>query len=36
MISPQTIIDIGALPPGIYFARVSNERTMMAGKFIKH
>jgi photosystem II stability/assembly factor-like uncharacterized protein len=33
---PETVIDISTLPGGVYFARLTNERTLMAGKFIKH
>jgi photosystem II stability/assembly factor-like uncharacterized protein len=33
---PQTVIDISALPGGIYFVRIFDEKEVMTGKFIKH
>jgi hypothetical protein len=32
---PVTVIDIAFLPAGVYFLRLTNERTVSAGKFIK-
>jgi hypothetical protein len=32
---PKTIIDISTLPSGIYFVRVTGEKTVEVGKFIK-
>ncbi len=32
---PITVLDIGTLPGGLYFARVTNDRTVMVGKFVK-
>jgi len=32
---PKTQIDISTLPSGVYFVRMTNERTVQVGKFIK-
>jgi hypothetical protein len=32
---PQTDIDISALPSGVYYARITNDRTVNVGKFIR-
>jgi hypothetical protein len=32
---PKTQIDISSLPGGVYFIRLTNERTVDVGKFIK-
>ncbi len=31
----QTVVDISTLPSGVYFTRVTNDRTVMVSKFIK-
>jgi hypothetical protein len=31
----QTVVDVSGLPQGVYFVKVSNERTVMVGKFVK-
>ena len=31
----STVIDISSLPPGLYFVRMSNEKTVEIGKFVK-
>jgi hypothetical protein len=33
---PKTMIDISELPSGVYFVRLTNERTVEIGKFIKN
>lgn len=33
--SPQTGIDISTLPGGVYFVRITTDRTVMVGKFVK-
>jgi hypothetical protein len=33
---PKTTIDISNLPSGVYFVRVTNERTVEVGKFVKN
>jgi hypothetical protein len=33
--TPKTQIDIGNLPGGVYFVRLTNEKTVMVGQFIK-
>lgn len=32
---PQTVVDISTLPCGLYFVRVSNDGTVMTGKFVR-
>jgi hypothetical protein len=32
---PKTVVDISSLPSGVYFMRVTGERTIEVGKFIK-
>jgi hypothetical protein len=32
---PQTLVDIASLAPGIYFVRVTTDRTVLVGKFVK-
>ena len=32
---PITQIDISTLPSGVYFVRVTGERTVQVGKFVK-
>ncbi len=32
---PTTTINVSALPPGVYFVRLQNEKTIQTGKFIK-
>lgn len=32
---PITVLDIGTLPSGVYFARVTNDRTVIVSKFVK-
>jgi hypothetical protein len=32
---PRTVIDIGMLPGGMYFVRITTERSVMVGKFVK-
>ena len=32
---PKTQVDIRDLPPGVYFIRLTNEKTVQVGKFIK-
>jgi hypothetical protein len=32
----QTVVDVSGLPLGVYFVRVSNDRTVMVEKFIKN
>jgi hypothetical protein len=34
-IGPKTIIDISNLPSGVYFVRLTNDKTVEVGKFIK-
>jgi uncharacterized protein (TIGR02145 family) len=33
---PTTIIDVSTLPSGVYFVRVTGERTVKMGKFVKN
>jgi hypothetical protein len=33
--APKTQLDISALPAGVYFVRVTGERTVQVGKFVK-
>jgi len=33
--SPEITFDISAFPPGLYFVRLSNEKTVEVGKFVK-
>jgi hypothetical protein len=33
--SPKTQIDISNLPNGVYFVRLTNDKTMEVGKFVK-
>jgi hypothetical protein len=33
---PKTIIDISSMPSGVYFVRVTNEKTVEVGKIIKN
>lgn len=33
---PITVLDIGTLPSGVYFARITSDDTLMTGKFVKH
>ena len=35
MINPKTQIDISNLPVGIYFLRLTNDKMMEVGKFVK-
>ena len=35
LIKPKTQIDISNLPIGIYFVRLSNDKTVEVGKFVK-
>jgi hypothetical protein len=35
LINPKTKIDISNLPNGIYFVRVTNDKTVEVTKFIK-
>jgi hypothetical protein len=32
---PKTILDISNLPSGFYFVRLTGERTVEVGKFVK-
>jgi hypothetical protein len=32
---PITVVDIGALPVGVYIVKVTHERTVRVGKFVK-
>jgi len=32
----QTVVDVSALSQGVYFVKVSDERTVKVGKFIKN
>ena len=32
---PKTVIDISNLPSGVYFVRLTNEKTVAVGKIIK-
>jgi hypothetical protein len=32
---PKTHVDINSLPSGVYFVRVTNEKTVEVGKFVK-
>jgi hypothetical protein len=31
----QTVVSVGTLSSGIYLVKVSNEKTLMVGKFVK-
>jgi hypothetical protein len=33
---PKTQLDISTLPSGVYFVRVTGERTVQVGKFVKN
>ncbi len=35
LIKPKTQIDIGNLPSGVYFVRLTNDKTVEVGKFVK-
>jgi hypothetical protein len=35
LIKPKTQIDISNLPGGVYFVRLTNNKTVEVGKFVK-
>jgi len=35
MVCPKTVVDISRLPGGVYYARISGEKTILVGKIIK-
>jgi hypothetical protein len=35
LLKPKTQIDISALPGGVYFVRLTNDKTVEVGKFVK-
>ncbi len=35
MVCPKTAVDISRLPGGVYYARISGEKTVFVGKIIK-
>ena len=32
----QTVLDVSGLPQGVYFVKVSNDKTVQVGKFVKN